>query len=137
MSSAKLAAAGLVVALSLSACGVKAKPEAGSAQAAAVSKQNFFSPLTLHEKCLTQKHVKWHQTNRGGPPPGYPTIQVRTRPSGPTVEYTRTPGAAQNVQMQGQSQGAEVIGSALLYPNQASDALLKKVELCVAKDVAG
>jgi hypothetical protein len=137
MSSAKLAAAAVVVALSLSACGVKAKPVAGSAAADAISKQNLFSALTKHEQCLTQKHVKWHQTMQGGPPPGYPTIQVRTRPSGPTVEFTLTPGDAQAAQIKGLAQGAEAIGSALLYPNGASDALLNKVEVCVAKGVTG
>ncbi len=30
-----------------------------------------------------------------------------------------------------------MIGAALLYPNQASDALLQKVEDCVAKGVSG
>jgi hypothetical protein len=34
-------------------------------------------------------------------------------------------------------ESAEVIGSALLYPNQAPDGLLQKVESCVAKGVKG
>jgi hypothetical protein len=41
------------------------------------------------------------------------------------------------MQIHGLSQGAEVIGSALLYPNQASDKLLTKVENCVALGVGG
>lgn len=140
MSSAKVAAAALVVAMSLSACGVKAKPPAGSKAADIYSQQHFFSPLTKHEQCLTQKHVKWHfkvLRPAGAPPSGWPTIQVKTRPTGPTVEFRRTPGAAQDAQMQGNVQGAEIIGSALLYPNQASDALLNVVEKCVAKGVTG
>ena len=59
------------------------------------------------------------------------------RPTGPTVSLQPTPGDAQGVQIDGQAQGAEVIGSALLYPNQASDELLTKVETCVAKGVQG
>ncbi len=34
-------------------------------------------------------------------------------------------------------QGAEVIGSALLYPNAASDSELSKVEACIAQGVSG
>ena len=51
--------------------------------------------------------------------------------------FEPTPGAAQESQIDGQVEGAEVIGSALLYPNQASDSLLQKVEDCVAKGVSG
>ena len=36
-----------------------------------------------------------------------------------------------------QEQGAEVIGSALLYPNKASGKTLTKVELCTATGVNG
>ena len=51
--------------------------------------------------------------------------------------FQPTPGAAQGEQIDGQAQGAEVIGTALLYPNQAPDELLSKVETCVAKGVPG
>ena len=66
-----------------------------------------------------------------------PSFQVGTAPSGPTVSFEPTPGDAQGVQIQGEAQGAEVIGSALVYPNQASDNLLTVVEDCVAKGVSG
>ena len=59
------------------------------------------------------------------------------RPAGPTVQFQPTPGDAQGKQIGGQAQGAEVIGSALLYPNQAPSSLLSKVESCVAKGVQG
>ena len=133
MSSAKVAAAGVLVAMSLSACGVAAKPEAGSAGAAAISKKQAFNPAIKHFVCLRQEHIAAHLKTQGG----LPTIQVRTRPSGPTVEFLATPGAAQDQQIKGLAQGAEVIGAALLYPNRASDALLKKVETCVANGVTG
>jgi hypothetical protein len=137
MFSAKVAAAAVLVATSLSACGVAAKPVAGSAAAAATSKKQVFDPRTKHEMCLTKDHIKWHPRNQGGPPPGYPTIQVMTRPTGPTIEFLLTPGDAQAVQIKGQAQGAEAIGSALLYPNLASDALLNKVEKCMTVGVTG
>jgi hypothetical protein len=133
MFSAKVAAAAVLVATSLSACGVAAKPVAGSAAAAATSKKQVFDPRTKHEMCLAKDHIKWHPKEQAG----YLTIQVKTRPSGPTVEFLRTPGAAQNAQMTGSVQGAEVIGSALLYPNLASDALLNKVEKCMTVGVTG
>jgi hypothetical protein len=64
-------------------------------------------------------------------------MQIGAKPSGPTVQFTPTPGAAQEEQISGQVESAEVIGAALLYPNQASDSLLQKVEGCVAKGVSG
>jgi hypothetical protein len=136
MSSAKVAAAAVLVATSLSACGVAAKPVAGSAAAAATSKKQVFDPRTKHEMCLTTAGIKWHAKSLPGHPP-IPTIQVMTRPTGPTVEFKATPGAAQDAQITGQAQGAEVIGSALLYPNMASDALLNKVEKCMTVGVTG
>ena len=136
MSLAKVAAAAVLAAMSLSACGVKAKPVAGSQAADTYSKQHFFSALTKHEQCLTQEHIKWHVTRLRNHPT-IPTIQVMTRPSGPTIEFQATPGAAQDVQIKGLSQGAEAIGSALLYPNQATDKLLNKVEPCISKGVTG
>jgi hypothetical protein len=137
MFSAKVAAGAVLVALSLSACGVKAKPVAGSQAAAITSHKNFFDTRITHEACLTKDHIKWHPKTQGGPPPGYPTIQVMTRPSGPTIEFLATPGAAQDAAIKGQAQGAEAIGSALLYPNMASDALLNKVEACTTLGVTG
>jgi hypothetical protein len=68
---------------------------------------------------------------------GTTAMQIGTRPYGPTVYFEPTPGAAQEMQIDGQAQGAEVIGSALLYPNQASDQLLQQVEDCVALGVSG
>ena len=41
------------------------------------------------------------------------------------------------MQIQDQEQSAEVIGSALLYPDSGSDGLLQKVEDCVAEGVQG
>jgi hypothetical protein len=68
---------------------------------------------------------------------GRPAIQVGSPPSGPTVVFEPTDGAAQMVQIEGQAQSAEVIGSALLYPNIASDQTLAAVERCLALDVTG
>ena len=47
-------------------------------------------------------------------------LQVGAAPAGPTVVFTPTAGAAQAQQIDGNAQGAEVIGPALMYPNQGS-----------------
>lgn len=130
MSSAKFALAAGLVAISLSACGNAAKPEAGTLKATKVNKKQIDDPRKTHVACLKADHlpvIEW----------GHSWIQVGTQPSGPTVQFTPTPGAAQEAQIDGQVENAEVIGAALLYPNQASDALLQKVENCIAKGVSG
>ena len=70
-------------------------------------------------------------------PVGQTGIQIGPLPSGPTVRFTATPGSAQDVQITGRSPGAEVIGSALLYPHAASDAELSLIEDCLAQGVTG
>jgi hypothetical protein len=137
MPSAKLAVAIGLSALSLSACGTTSKPEAGTPAATVKSQQGLDDPLKTHIACLHQEHIDVRReqiTVAGQSQHGF---QVGTFPSGPTVAFEPTPGDAQGVQIHGQSQAAEVIGSALLYPNQASDALLQKVESCVAQGVKG
>ncbi len=133
MRSAKLAALVGLTALSLSACGTASKPEAGTLQATVKSHKGVDDPRKKHLQCLQQEHITATPMTLNG----VPAFQVRSAPSGPTVAFQATPGAAQALQINGQAQGAEVIGSALLYPNQASDALLSKVETCVAEGVSG
>ena len=133
MSSAKIAAACAVVAVSLSGCGVASKPEAGSAQAATAAKHSLADPRTRHIKCLAADHIPYTEKMVDG----YPSIQIGQAPSGPLAEFTKTPGAAQNVQMEGKSQGAMVIGSALIYPNQASYTFMDKVAKCMSLGVSG
>ena len=138
MSPAKVAVAAVATALSLSACGVASKPEAGSAQAAAASRHQLHTqdPRTKHAQCLAQHHVPYRLETIGSNP-GNPSIQVLHRPTGPLIEYLATPGAAQYAQIQGRAQGAEVIGSALVFPYLASNRLLNIVEKCTAKGVTG
>ncbi len=137
MSSAKIAAACALVAVSLSGCGVASKPEAGSAQAATAAKHSLADPRTKHIRCLNAAHIPYTEETST---PDLPVAIRRSRsgaPSGPLAEFTKTPGAAQNVQMEGKSQGAMVIGSALVFPNQASDAFMDKVDKCMTQGVSG
>jgi hypothetical protein len=130
MSAAKLALVAGLVAIALSACGATTKPEAGTLKAASVTRKGVTDPRTTHVKCLQSEHVPVTEFSRTW-------LQIGTKPSGPTVHFEPTPGAAQDLQIDGQVQSAEVIGAALLYPNQASDTLLQKVEDCMAKGVTG
>jgi hypothetical protein len=138
MPSAKLAAALVLSALSLSACGISSKPEAGTPKAIATGHKGLDDPRSKHTACLAQAHIPFHLEQRTvAGKPGLPSFQVGTAPAGPTVTFEPTPGDAQGVQIQGEAQGAEVIGSALVYPNQAPDTLLSVVEHCVGQGVKG
>jgi hypothetical protein len=64
-------------------------------------------------------------------------LQVDSAPSGPTVMFTPTAGAAQAAQIDGNAQGAEAIGPALLYPNQGSPGELTSIEDCLDQGVQG
>jgi hypothetical protein len=68
---------------------------------------------------------------------GSTEIQVGSPPAGPMIKFTPTPGSAQADQIEARAPGSEVIGSALLYPNQASDSDLTKIEKCLAQGVKG
>ena len=137
MPSAKLAVAVGLTALSLSACGTTSKPEAGTPAAIVKSHQGVDDPSTKHILCLRQEHiaVRPERVTVGGQL--LPGFHVGTLPNGPTVSFEPTPGDAQGIQIHGQAQSAEIIGSALLYPNLASDLLLTKVEDCVAQGASG
>ncbi|MGI8712048.1 MAG: hypothetical protein ACR2NR_02465 [Solirubrobacteraceae bacterium] len=133
MFSAKAALAVGLGAVCLSACGSTAKPEAGSASAITKNHKGVDDPRKKHIQCLQQEHIPVRRVFLDG----LPGMQIDTRPSGPTVEFESTPGIAQGLAIKGQAQGAEAIGAALLYPNQATDNLLSKVETCVATGVSG
>jgi hypothetical protein len=139
MSSAKLLAASGLTALLISACGTSAKPVAGSIPASKPDgRGKVDDPRTdnpNHVKCLKRDGFQVTKTRLSG----LPSLQIGTPPGGPTVMYEPTSGAAQGAVMQGLAwaQSAEVIGSALVFPNQASYSEMKKVETCIAEGVFG
>ena len=132
MSFAKLAAGGALFALGLSACGTSSKPIAGSAAVVQshAGRGRVDDPRTKHLKCLIQHHLPAVEVGQAG-------LQIGTPPSGPSVTFAPTPGAAQRAQIEGQVENAEVIGSALLVPNAAPDRELQIVEDCLAQGVSG
>jgi hypothetical protein len=64
-------------------------------------------------------------------------LRIGAAPAGPTIVFTPTPGAAQAEQIGGKAQAAEVIGSALVYPNQGSDGEMATIGACLAQGVQG
>ena len=134
MSCAKLAVGLSLAAVALAGCGaINVKPAASTGSPEPVSRGKIDDPRTTtnnHVQCLRQDGFAVQTA-------GALALQVGTPSAGPYVYFEPTPGAAQMDQIDGKDPGAEVIGSALLFPNQASDAQLKQVEDCVAKGVAG
>ena len=119
--------AAVLAALSLGACGgsLHADRSGGRGQ---VDDPRSNSPN--HVKCLQAHGLPVTRVGSTG-------LQIGTSPSGPTVQFTPSPGVAQGEQIQAKEQGAEVIGPALLYPNGASDEELKKIEDCLSQGVKG
>jgi len=126
-------AVGLVL-LALAGCGaVKVQPTAPAGSTQLASRGKVDSPLTdvhNHLGCLRADHLAVHVVSPT-------TLQVGTAPAGPTIVFTPTAGAAQARQIDGTAPGAEVIGPALLYANQGSDAELTGIEDCLAQGVQG
>ena len=125
MPHAKTAAALSAAAILLCGCGSAVKPPHGRGQ---VDDPRTHNPN--HAACLRKDKLPVQLVGLTG-------IQIGPLPSGPTVQFEPTAGAAQNAQIQGQSQGAEVIGSALLYPHTASEAELNLIETCLGQGVSG
>jgi hypothetical protein len=109
-------------ALALSACSVTANKPGGRGSVA--------DPRTQAGRlaCLRTHHLPVSEVGATG-------LQVGPLPAGVTIRFAPTPGAAQADQIDGRAQGAEVIGSALLYPNGASDSELGVIENCIAQGV--
>jgi hypothetical protein len=133
MSPAKLAVASTLAAVALTACGSTSVHPHATGPGALVGRGKVDDPRTAradHVKCLRDDHLPIQEVGQTG-------IQIGSPLAGPRVVFTPTPGAAQAAQIQAQAQGAEVIGSALLYPAQASDSELSQIETCLAQRVQG
>ncbi len=119
--------------VALCACGSTTKPLAGSpslAQTKPAGRGVVDDPRTKHLRCL--RSDGFTVTERGT------TELLIGRGSGQVAAtFAPTPGAAQDEQISGHVQGAEVIGSTLLYPGNASEKQLKKIEDCLVQGVFG
>ena len=138
MSLAKVAVACGLMALLISACGIPQKPVAGTAHLR--HHAGFYGlvddPRIPQAKCLKSDKLRYREYFADGSQ-HLPAIQVGSRPQGPTIIFYPTPGITQGLQIMGQEGAAEVIGSLLVYPNQAGHKVLTKVEACAAIGVKG
>lgn len=136
MSRGKLIVACGLTTLAVSACGMTAKPLAGQPNLnhAKGNHAQVEDPRIKHVRCLRSDGLPvtlFRATD------ARPAIQVGSAPNGPTAIFEPTQQAATGVQIQGQAQGAEVIGAALVYPNQAPNSVMNEVEKCMAVGVNG
>jgi hypothetical protein len=127
----KVAAPALLAAVALSACGIQAKPEAGTPN---LDKQPGYhgavsDPRIAAAACLTGQgfHIREYFTKSD-----QAAIQVGKLPTGPTIIFQRSLEYTMGLVVSGQAVGAEAIGAALLYPNGASDKVLSAVEGCTS-----
>ena len=129
---AHLAALALAV-LALAGCGaVKVQPTSAAGSSTLASRGRVDSPVTVrnHLGCLRDAHLPVQLVS--------PTrLQIGEAPARPTIVFTATPGAAQADQIDGSAQGAEAIGTALVYPNRGSDAEMSRIAACLAQGVQG
>src|SRR5690349_3337338 len=95
-----------LIAVTLAGCGaVQVQPSSPAGSAKLASRGKVASPITdmrNHLECLRDDHLPVQVVN--------PTRLQVGSPSGPTIVFTSTPGAAQARQIDGTAQGAEVIG---------------------------
>ena len=125
MPHAKTAVALSAAAILLCGCGSVVKPPQGRGK---LDDPRIDNPNRV--ACLRQEKLPVQLVGATG-------LQIGPLPTGPTVQFEPTPGTAQGMQIHGESQPAEVIGAALLYPHGATDAELNLIETCLAKGVSG
>jgi hypothetical protein len=122
-----------LTAISLAGCGssVQVQPAASPTSSELASRGRVDSPATnMHNYlgCMRAGHLPVQSVS--------PTrLQLGPLPAGATIMFAPTPGASEADQIRGSAQGAEVIGSALLYPNQAPETALSVIEACLAVGV--
>jgi hypothetical protein len=126
MSHAKTFFAAVLAIVALAACGGSiAKPPDGRGK---VDDPRTNQPDRL--ACLLADHLPAVKVGQTG-------IQIGALPAGPTIQFVPTTGIAQGLQIEDQEQGAEIIGTALLYPHQAPDGELSLIQGCLQQGVSG
>lgn len=126
MPRAKRLVAGLLAVTWLGGCSSVVKPPQGHGV--------VDSPLTNNPNrvaCLRAAHLPVEVV-------GSTSLRIGAAPGSPRVTFEPTAGAAQTLQLEGvrSIQGAEVIGAALLYPEQASGGELTQIENCLDQGVS-
>ncbi len=124
MSTVKGVLAAGLAAIALSACGTIVKPSRGRGR---VDDPRL---IAGHLQCIRAHHLPVTDVGSTG-------IQIGTAPAGPTIDFLPTYGMATGYQIENRAAGAEVIGNALLYPNQAPASELGVIEGCLDQGVSG
>jgi hypothetical protein len=118
----KLAVASCAAAILLCGCGVVKPPQGrGRIDDARVNNPNRLA-------CMKAAHLPVQLVGKTG-------IQIGPLPGGPSIWFAPNAGAAEGDQIEGQVQGAEVIGAALLYPHDGSHSELRAIESCLDEGV--
>jgi len=133
MSRGRLPIAATCAAMTLCACGSTAKPQAGATSLRSSQPPGrgvIDDPRRKHLTCLQGLHLPVLKL-------GTTDLLLGAAPAQARIRFEPTPGAAQEAQISGQVQGAEVIGSAVLFPDAMSDPELKPIEDCLAQGVSG
>lgn len=102
------------LALAAGGCGASASPSTGAPNP---SQKQEFTRLCLVDEGFDAKSVG-------------EVIQI-DGPAGPRVEFNISGGESETRAFKGEAQGAEQIGSTLLFVESADDAALEKIETCV------
>lgn len=113
-------------------CGsVQVQPKTPAGATTLATRGRLDDPVTNmhnHLACLRGAHLPVQVV-------GPVKLQVGPAPAGPTIIFTPSPAVAQADQIEGRTEGAEVIGSAEVYPNQGSDGELAAIGGCLAQGV--
>jgi hypothetical protein len=123
----KSAAALGLAAVVLCGCSSSVKPPQGRGKV-----DDPRTDISNHLQCMQSQHLPVQEVGQTG-------LQIGPLPSGPTVQFLPTDGAAQAAQISGQPQyqGAEVIGPAVLYPHGGTANELSQIENCLDEGVKG
>jgi hypothetical protein len=83
-----------------------------------------YSPIDKAIACLTKKHLPITKTSATA-------LRIGDGPGAPSISFTATFDEAEGIELRGQAEGAERIGSALLFVGDAPDSVLKEAESCL------
>ena len=134
---AATATATLACAAAIAGCSTGTRPQANppgvvAPPGATFGRGRVDDQRDIHVACMVAAGIPVNKVGLTG-------LQVGMPPDGPTITFEPTAGSAQQAQISGSAttQGAEVIGNALLYPNKGSDAELTGIENCLQIGVVG
>jgi hypothetical protein len=124
----------LACAVVLAGCGgVRVQPTTPSGSVTLASRGSVDSPLTNNDNylgCLRAARLPVQVVTPD-------RLQIGSLPTGPTIVFRPSAAVAQADQITGSVQGAMVIGTAEVYPNQGSTAELNGIAGCLDHGVQG